>query len=840
MSVPATGSSSGRAGTLQLKIGGMSCSFCANSISSALLRDKGVREAHVSLAHEEVLIRFAPEQTDESRIKRTLTDLGFTIRDPRKVSAFEEQREVIRREATDLAMAAFAALVLFTAMAAMWLGLWQMRDWHVWSAWAIATFVFTWNGRRIVRMAWGAAMRGITNQHVLLSVGAIGAYIGGVLGAPMPWFGWYGFVGFPAVDFFGVVVFLTAYHLLSGWVSLLVRTKASESVRRLLSMQPATANVIRDGVERKVGIEDVAVGDQVRVRPGERIPVDGAVVEGESAVDEAIVTGESVPVEKAVGAQVIGGSINQTGALLVKTTHIGEDSFLHQIARHVEEAKAMKPGIVVLVDRVLKRYVPAVLAISLAAFLFWGLSPDSWSSEPHWVRAIYAAVTVLVMGYPCALGMATPLALIRGGGIAATRGILIRSGEAFQVLKDITHVVLDKTGTLTEGKPRLAEVIPLNGFSREEALALAAAAEEQSEHPLAKAIVAGAQEDGIAWARVSGFLSVTGGGVSASVEGKRVLVGTTRHLSAEGVDTNAAESALQEQEARAHTAVLLAVDGKPAAVLALADTLKADACEAVSALRQKGVTPLLVTGDNRLTAETIARQAGIDSVHAEILPQDKAGIVRELQAQGRRVAMVGDGINDAPALTQADVGIAIGAGTDIAIESSDVVLVGARIGAVGEAIGIGAISYRKTVQNLWLAFFFNGIGVPLATTGLVHPSWAMIAMALSVSAVLANSFGGRLLDQRARQDKAKPSDMEKTSMTDATRQTISLSVPSIRCQGCVDTLTAGLTMHNGILEVNGNPAEKTLAVTFDPSAIASGDLADIIARLGHRVGGQAK
>ncbi|MBA91278.1 MAG: heavy metal translocating P-type ATPase [Phyllobacteriaceae bacterium] len=849
------------ANTLQLKIGGMSCSFCANSISSALLRDKGVREAHVSLAHEEVLIRFAPEQTDEGRIKRTLTDLGFTIRDPRKVSAFEEQKRAIRQEAADLAMAAAAALVLFAAMAAMWLGLWQMRDWHVWTAWAIATLVFLWNGRRIIRMAWGAAKRGITNQHVLLSVGAIGAYIGGVLGAPLPFLSWYGFVGFPAVDFFGVVVFLTAYHLLSGWVSLLVRTKASESVRQLLSMQPATANVIRDGGEREVAIEAVVVGDRVRVRPGERVPIDGRVVEGESAVDEAIVTGESVPVEKAVGAEVIGGSINQTGALLVETTRLGEEGFLHQVARHVEEAKAMKPGIVVLVDRVLKRYVPAVLIISLAAFLFWGLSPDSWSREPHWVRAIYAAVTVLVMGYPCALGMATPLALIRGGGIAATRGILIRSGEAFQVLKDITHVVLDKTGTLTEGKPRLVQVVPLNGFDRERALALAAAAEEKSEHPLAKAIVTGAQADGIAWAEAREFHSVTGGGVSASVEGARVLVGAARHLGAEGVDTQVAEAVLQEQEAHAHTAVLLAVDGKPAGVLALADTLKADAKEAVSSLKRQGITPLLVTGDNRLTAETIARQAGIDTVHAEILPQDKAGIVRALQAGAiagkvetgfpsaiatkqrtrARVAMVGDGINDAPALTQADVGIAIGAGTDIAIESSDVVLIGTRVGATGEAIRIGAVSYRKTVQNLWLAFFFNGIGVPLATTGLVHPSWAMIAMALSVSAVLANSFGGRLFDRRAVRDIKEHAAMTEPQAKSAHgRETIGLSVPSIHCQGCVDTLTAGLTMQDGILDVSGDPAAKTLAVTFDPRRLASRNISDAITRLGHRVSGQVE
>jgi Cu+-exporting ATPase len=825
--------------TLQLKIGGLSCSFCANSVSSALLREKGVKEAHVSLAHEEVLVRFEPESTDEGRINRVLLDLGFTIRDPRKVSAFEEQKKAIAQEATDLALAATAALILFAAMAAMWLGLWQMRDWHAWAAWAIASFVFFWNGRRIIRMAWGAVKRGIANQHVLLSVGAIGAYAGGVLGAPVPILDWYGFVGFPSVDFFGVVVFLTTYHLLSGWVSLIVRTKASESVRRLLSMRPPTANVIHDGAEREIPIAEVAIGDRVRVRPGERVPVDGRVVEGESAIDESVVTGEAVPVEKTAGGQVIGGSINQTGALVVETTRIGEDSFLFQVARHVEEAKAMKPGIVVLVDKVLKRYVPAVLLIALAALLFWGLSPDSWSQEPHWVRAIYAAVTVLVMGYPCALGMATPLALIRGGGLAAERGILIRSGEAFQVLKDITHVVLDKTGTLTGGKPKLVDVIPLGAFDRPAALRLAAAAEALSEHPLGKAILAGAAAEGIAWPSTEEFVAVTGGGVSARVEGQQVLVGTARLLRRMGVDTGTADAILAEQEERAHTAVLLAVNEVPAAVLALADTLKPDARKAVAGLREKGITLLVVTGDNRRTAQAIARAAVIDIVHAEILPQGKAEIVRDLQAQGARVAMVGDGINDAPALMQADVGVAIGAGTDIAIESSDIVLTGARVGAVREAIEVGAASYRKTVQNLWLAFFFNGLGVPLAATGLIHPSWAMIAMALSVSAVLANSFGGRLFGRRTARSAGEQAPEAMPAGEDGgAKETVSFSIPRIHCQSCINTLTAGLTMLDGVVGVSGDPAGKQLDVDFNPRVTTPDAIADAISDTGYKVEGQ--
>ncbi len=831
-----TGTGSGLA-TLQLKIGGMSCSFCANSIEKALRRKKGVAEVHVSLAHEEALIRFQAGTTTPTAIKGTLRSLGFVIRDPNKVKAFEEQQAATRAEHLDLTSAAVCAVTLFLAMLAMWLDLWQMQDWHAWTAWAIATYVFLYNGRRIIRMAWGAARRGITNQHVLLSVAAIGAYSGGVLGAPLPFLDWYGFVGFPAVDFFGVVVFLTAYHLLSGFVSLQVRTKASESVRKLLDMQPPTARVIRDGGEEEVDIEAVMVGDLVRARPGERIPVDGRVVDGASAVDESIVTGESIPAEKAVGDEVIGGSINQTGTLQVAVTRVGEDSFLRQVARQVEEAKAMKPGIIVLVDRVLRHYVPAVLLICLGALLFWGLAPDAWSAEPGWVRAIYAAVTVLVMGYPCALGMATPLALIRGGGMAAERGILIRSGEAFQVLKDITHVVLDKTGTITEGKPKLLQVEAFDGFEQTEVLRMAASAEAPSEHPLGRAIVAAAEAGDLDLPSCSDFRSVTGAGVVAVVEGCKVLAGTARFLSDHGIDLVRADAVLAAHEEQAHTAVLVAIEGRVAGVLAIADAVKRDAREAVAEMTARGLRPLLVTGDNRRTAEAVARQVGIDAVHAEVLPKDKARRVRQLQGTGRRVAMVGDGINDAPALMQADVGIAMGAGTDIAIESSDVVFIGSRVGAVLDAVEIGAMSYRKTVQNLWLAFLFNGVGVPLATTGLVHPSWAMIAMALSVSLVLANSFGGRIV--RSRRSVASPrSEMVATPLAgksgDAEESEVVLSVPGIHCRGCVDTIEAFLGTEDGVTAVKVDSAAKTVHLTFRPHETTVDRVKAVIARLGYR------
>jgi Cu+-exporting ATPase len=820
--------------SLQFKIGGMSCSFCANAIERGLGREQGVDEVHVSLAHEEVLVRYRPDRIDATRIKDTLRTLGYLVRDPRQVGALDEHIDLKRTERNDLISAAVVAILMFLAMAAMWLDLWHMQNWHAWASWGLATYVFAWNGRRIIRMAWGAAWRGITNQHVLLAVGAIGAYIGGVLGVPIPFLDWYGFVGFPPVDFFGVVVFLTTYHVLSGYVALVVRTKASESVRRLLHMQPETARVVRNGREEDVPIDAVAVDDLVRIRPGDRIPVDGVVQDGASAVDQSIVTGEPIPEDKGVGDEVIGGSINHTGTLLVRVTRVGEDSFLRQIARHVEEARAMKPGIIVLVDRVLRSYVPAVLGIAAAALLFWGVAPLAWGDDMRWVTAIYAAVTVLVMGYPCALGMATPLALIRGGGMAAERGILMRSGEAFQVLKDVTHVVFDKTGTITQGTPTLMEIDALGDAEDTSLLRLAAAAERPSEHPLARAICEAAEDAGVDIPDAEDFNAMAGGGVEATVEGARIAIGTPGFLQSKAIDTALAAERLEQHEAQGRTTVLLAQDGSVLGILAIADAVKPDASDAIAALQERGMTPVMLSGDNRRTAEAVAADVGIEQVFAPVAPQDKAETIRELQQTGARVAMVGDGINDAPALMQAHVGIAIGAGTDIAIESSDVVVVGERVGAVPEAIAIGGMSYRKTIQNLWLAFVLNGVGVPIATTGLLHPSWAMAAMAASVTLVLANSFGGRVLQRTGRS--AAPARVQgEPEPSEAGDSELSLVVSDMHCHGCVETIRAGLMLEDGVASVEGDPKEKLVHVWYRTSDIRPTDIETAIARLGYRI-----
>lgn len=812
---------------LQVNIGGMSCSFCTETIRKALSRMDGVEQVHVSLSHEEALIQYDPDKRTPSELRDTLRSLGYTIRDPDKVRAFEEQAEELRIEWQRLILAGVFTGISAALMLVMWLKLIPQTALQpvmlvVMPLLAIAT-VFG-PGLYILKMAYHSLRRGILNQHVLLELGAFAGLTGGVLGLlgqaiQLP------ALQFPAADFFAVATFVTTYHILSGYTSLRVRTRASQAVRKLLDLQPATARLVIDGAEQVVPIETIQLDDLVRVRPGESIPVDGVIVAGASGIDESIVTGESLPVDKQVGDEVIGGAINQTGALLVKVTRVGAESFLQQVAHYIEEARAMKPGIMQLVDAVLKYYVPGVVAFGIAGFLIWTVGAWLVTGQPDVTRAIFATLAVFVMGYPCALGMATPLAMIRGGGEAAQKGILMRSGEAFQVLKDIRKMVFDKTGTLTQGKPQVVDLVPVGGSDPTELLRLGAAAEALSEHPLAQAIVQRAQQEGMEPPAVDDFEATPGKGVQATWQGQTLHVGSLRFLGEAGVAVAAGKAQAVALEAAGKTVVAVASDHQLIGLIAIADTLKADASTTVNQLKAAGIQPVMLTGDNWRTARTVAAELGIDEVLAEVLPDEKANKVRELQQAGTRVAMVGDGINDAPALMQADIGIAIGAGTDIAIESSDIVLIGERLTAVVDAFHIGRTSYRKTVQNLILAFAFNGIGVPAATTGLVHPVWAMIAMIASVSAVLTNSFAGRLLPKAPRREQATPQ-----------LHTLAIQVPTMHCEGCVDTVIRAVKRVPGIETVNGDLKQKTVTVQYRDGQVVPDKIRQAVNDAGFPVG----
>jgi heavy metal translocating P-type ATPase len=774
---------------LQVKVGGMACSFCVETITRGLSRTPGVAEVSVSLAHEEALILYDPARATAAGLSRTLQSLGFRVLDPRRARSGEEEAAELARARDRLAIAGSAAWVALLAMLLMWTD--RPYPYSQWIVGALAALTVLGPGLPILRMAWASARRRIPNQHVLMELAAAGGVLGGAAGL-LSW-------RFPAPDFFGVAVFVTAYHLLGGYTSLLVRTRASRAVRRLLSLQPATARVVRGGEELELPVEAVAVGDLVRVRPGEQIPVDGRVEEGSSAVDERLVTGEPLPRDVGPGQAVIGGSLCRLGTLLVRVSRVGEESFLRQVARHMEEARALKPGLLLLLDRVLRWFVPAVLAVAALTLLGWTAGRALAAGAADWPGAVFATLAVLVMGYPCALGMATPLAMIRGGGEAARQGILMRSAASFQALRRVDVVVFDKTGTLTRGEPRVSGVHPAPGWDEPGLLGLAASAEQVSEHPLGQAIVRAARARGLALDRAERFESVPGLGVRAGVGGRSVLVGSLRFLGGEGAATGALEGPAAALEALGQTVMAVAADGRPAGLLAVADSVKPDAAAAVAELRRLGLRPAMLTGDNPRTARAVAAELGIEDVMAQVLPQDKAERLRALQRAGHRVAMVGDGINDGPALTQADVGIALGAGADVAIEAADVVLVGPRLQGVVDAYHVARRTHRKTVQNLALAFSFNGVGVPLAALGWVEPVWAMAAMAASVTAVLANSFWSRLVPRRP---------------APAPAGRLVLRVPSIHCEGCVTALRGALLRVPGVEAVEGDAGARRLVVAL--------------------------
>ncbi len=718
---------------VRAKIGGLHCSLCTGTIEKALGRQDGVEKVAVSLTHEQALIEYDPERATPEQLVGTLRDIGYTVWDPRKTRTFEEEEDELVGEGRRLLTMAALSVVAIALM--LWELFGDAPGWVAWTEAALAGASVFWVTRHFLAMAASSLRRGILNQHVLLQAGAFAGLIGGVIGlAARP-------EDYPTAGFFAVSVLVVTYHTFSEWLSLLVRTRSSQSVKKLLDLQPDTVRVVRDGDEREVPVEDVRVGELARIRPGERVGVDGRVVSGRSAVDESLVTGESMPAEKLEGDEVVGGSINGSGTLLVEVTRVGEESFLQQVVRHIEDARALKPGILHLVDRILKVYAPVVLATALLAALFWGFGVEALGGDGDLSRAVFAGLSVLVMGYPCAVGIAAPLAIVRGAGEAAEQGVLMRTGEAFQAFRSVEQIALDKTGTLTEGHFTVRELHPVG--DEDELLAVAAAAEANSEHPIGQAIVSAAFERGLMFAKSEAFEAVSGHGVRVRLDGADVVVGKPSYVAQTGTDLSGLTERLAQLERAGRTVVAVSRDNQPLGLIALGDEIRAEARAAIEQIKRQGVVPVLVTGDNAHAAQRVADTLGIEDVRAGVLPDGKAEIVRELQARGR-VAMVGDGINDAPALMQADVGIAMGAGTDIAIESSDIIIVGNRLDAVLVAREISRRSYRTTKQNVALAFLFNGIGIPAAATGLIYPVWAMLAMVASVTSVFLNSLRGNL------------------------------------------------------------------------------------------------
>jgi heavy metal translocating P-type ATPase len=768
---------------LRARISGLHCSLCTGTIEKALGREPGVEKVAVSLTHEQALVEYDPSIASPERLVGTLRDIGYSVSDPRKTRPYDEEEYDLVNEGRRFVVATICSLlsialiasptgawiialdgVVFASLLALLFLVLRPRGLSAavsgvalasvvaftlltlrvqgqivavvpWVAGAMALVVVFGVGRHILRMAVQALRRGILNQHVLLEAGAFAGIAGGAIGLA------FDPPHYPTAPFFAVTVMVTTYHIFSEWLSLIVKTRSSQAVKRLLDLQPDLARVERSGSVEELPIEQIRIGDLVRIRPGERVPVDGRIVTGRSSVDQSLVTGEPLPIEKSEGDELIGGTVNGTGSLLVEVTVVGTESFLQRVVREVEDARALKPGILHLVDRVLRVYTPTVLALSATSFLGWIVGSWIVSGAMDLERAVFAGLSVLVMGYPCAVGISAPLSIVRGAGQAAESGILMRTGEAFQGLRLVKTFVLDKTGTLTVGKPVVSDVIAQD-CTEEDLLSTAAAVEVASEHPLAQAVVKAAFDRGLTPPELQSFEAVPGKGVHATIDKAVVIVGNTRFLAEHGVDTHVLADFLGAHEESGHSVIAVARNSRVIGALALRDSLRPDAREAVSDLRAAGLRTVLVTGDNETTARQIAREAGVDEVHAAILPDGKAGIIRNLQAQGR-VAMVGDGINDAPALMQSDVGIAMGGGTDIAIESADIVILSNQVKAVPLACQISRNSYSKMLRNVVLAFMFNGVGIPVAATGLIYPVWAMAAMAVSVTAIFVHSLWDR-------------------------------------------------------------------------------------------------
>ena len=630
----------------------------------------------------------------------------------------------VLRAGAFLALAAGATIVTWAPIPAL--------PWFTWGMWLfiLVTPVQFIGGWSFYVGTWNAIRSRSINMDTLIALGTTVAYLYSVA-----------VLFFPEVlpvrveerdVYFEVPAVIIAFVLLGKYMEEIIKKRSSAAVRKLLDLKPARATVVRDGVEMEVPVESVMAGELCVIRPGQRVPTDGEVSEGRSSVDESMLTGESMPVEKAPGAQVIGGTINRSGVLYVRATRVGKDTALAQIIRLVEEAQGSTAQIQRIADRVTGYFVPAVVGIAFLSFFGW------WAVG-NFPQGLLAFIAVLIISCPCALGVATPAALMVGVGKGADAGILIRGAEVLERARSLTTVVFDKTGTLTRGEPNVTDVVALTGKDEKEVLRLAASVEAGSEHPLGEAIVRAAKHRELPLGKLGSFEAVAGHGIRATLDGTTILLGNRRHMSAEGVDASAAEEIMVRLEREGKTAMLLAAGGELAGIIAVADTLKPEAKGALEALAAEGIETVMLTGDNRRTADAIARELNIKRVIAEVLPSDKSKVIKELQQSGQSVAMVGDGVNDAPALATADVGIAIGSGSDVAKETGGIVLLRDDVGDVVLAIRLARATMRKIKQNLFWAFVYNVIGVPVAALGLLNPIIAAAAMALSSLSVIANS-----------------------------------------------------------------------------------------------------
>ncbi|MDP1420567.1 heavy metal translocating P-type ATPase [Peribacillus simplex] len=721
----------------EFSITGMTCAACANRIEKGLNKLDGVSRANVNLALENVTVEYDPSEASPVDIIQRVEKMGYgaIIKEDNTESVDFRQKEIQKQKNTFI----FSVILSFPLLWAMvshfsFTSFIYMPDFlmNPWVQMAFATPVQFLIGKQFYVGAYKALKNKSANMDVLVAMGTSAAYFYSVYQAIISM----GSHHNTAQLYFETSSILITLILLGKLFEAKAKGRSSEAIKKLMVLQAKTALVLRNGEEREIPLEEVIVGDTILVKPGEKIPVDGEVVEGNSAVDESMLTGESIPVDKTNGDTVIGSTLNKNGFLKMKATKIGRDTALSQIIKVVEDAQGSKAPIQRLADQISGVFVPIVVGIALLTFLVWMI----WVNPGEFTPAFEAMIAVLVIACPCALGLATPTSIMAGSGRAAEFGILFKGGEHLETTHHINTVILDKTGTVTNGTPVLTDVLIENGMEEEQFLSLIGAAETQSEHPLAQSIVQGIQTRQISLAVVDEFEAIPGYGVRAVVNQKVLLVGTRKLMKQNNVDITKALTAMEEFEVQGKTAMLASIEGEYAGLIAVADTIKDTSLTAIKRLKAMDIQVIMITGDNQRTANAIGEQVAIDHVIAEVLPEGKAEEVKKLQAAGKRVAMVGDGINDAPALALADIGMAIGTGTDVAMEAADITLIRGDLNSIADAILMSRKTMKNIKQNLFWAFAYNVIGIPIAAIGLLAPWLAGAAMAFSSVSVVLNAL----------------------------------------------------------------------------------------------------
>ncbi|HUI10060.1 MAG TPA: heavy metal translocating P-type ATPase [Bacteroidota bacterium] len=729
-------------GTLTLPVEGMTCASCVLRVEKALKKVDGVSLATVNLATEQTTVTFDPRRVSVERLREAVAGAGYALGPPMSGNAADETEEQYRASLRRLTVELIVSAAL--TLPVMLISMASMSSWYHaaiplgmegtnFLLLVLTVPVLAYSGRRFFSGFWATARHGTADMNTLIAVGTGAAFAYSAAATLVP-----SWLGLPATGgdvYFDTASTIITLILLGRFLEARAKRRASDAIRRLLRLQPRTARVIRGGTEFDIPVGQVVAGDMIAVRPGERIPVDGTVESGSTTVDESMVTGESLPVEKVAGDRLVGGTVNRNGSATFRATAVGEHTLLSQIVRLVESAQASKAPVQALADRIASVFVPAVIGLALLTFLGWWFPGGA-----TFTHALVNFIAVLIIACPCALGLATPTAVTVGLGVAASHGILIRNASGLEKVRSVDTIVLDKTGTLTEGKPAVTDVLPAGGRSRDDVLLLAAAVERRSEHPVAEAVVESAQRSAGTIAEVQSFRSMAGLGVAGTVNGRSVAAGNSAMMEVEGVDVTPLRGAAERLAGEAKSILFVGVDGTLAGVIAVADRIKPTSEAVVADLARRGIEVLMATGDNDATARAIAARAGISRVIAGVLPAGKADRIRELQAEGKIVAMVGDGVNDAPALATADVGIALGTGTDIAMEAADITLMNGDLGTIALAIRLSAGTLSVIRQNLFWAFFYNVIAIPLAALGLLTPAVAAGAMALSSVSVVSNSL----------------------------------------------------------------------------------------------------